>query len=375
MHLGIDGNEANVKKRVGSNRYAFGILKALSTLNHSHQVTVYLKDDPLEDMPPPTSRWRYKVIKPARLWTQWRLPLALYLDSDRPDIFYTPGHYAPRFAPMPITITILDLAFIKFPNYFLKHQRGTSQLTQWTAYSVAKAAHIFCISKATQKDVIKTYHVKPAATSVAYPGVDDLQFQVPTPALIEAALNKYHLTSPYLIHVGTLQPRKNIIRIIEAVDSLPQTKLTPTLVLVGGPGWLQAPLNDKLAKVKHKERFIRLGFVPDQDLPTLYAGSLASINIGIHEGFGLPAAEAIASGTIAIIADNASLPEVAGSAGIKVDPYSVSSIRHGIMVARKETPAKRQQRITLGQDHIRQFSWHTSAQKVLHTLTTLTTNH
>lgn len=366
LHIGIDGNEANVIKRVGSNRYAFGILQALSQLESPHKFTVYLKTPPVPDLPSANPHFNYKVITPSKMWTQIRLPISLYLDSHRPDVFYTPGHYAPRFSPVPVAITILDLAFLHYPNLFLKYQRGTTQLTQWTNYSVAHAVHIFCISRSTQTDVVKTYHLPPSKTSIAYPGLN--QDLIPlAPAHINAVLNRYHLIAPYLIHVGTLQPRKNLNRLIAAVDALP-FKSSPKLVLVGGKGWLHASFDTKIRSVKHPERFFKLGFVPDSDLPALYAGALASINVGIQEGFGLPVAEALASGTVAIIADHASLPEVAGAAGIKVDPYSVSSIRQGIMVASKESQEKRQERIVEGQKHIRQFSYQTSALHIVKTL-------
>ena len=178
MIIGIDGNEANVKKRVGSNVYAYNILCQLHKIRKSTdykagkariiKFKIYLNSKPLNDLPKQTSWWQYKVLKPKFLWTQWRLPLELYLRESKPDVFFTPGHYAPRFCPVPSVISIMDLAFLEYPKSFRK--KDLHQLINWTDYSVRNAAHILTISEYTKKDIVKFYKVSEDKITVTYPG-------------------------------------------------------------------------------------------------------------------------------------------------------------------------------------------------------------
>ena len=139
MIIGLDANEANLKKRVGSNQYAFHVLWQLYRQDKKNNYQIYLKSKPLPILPQASKRWQYRVLKPKFFWTQWRLPLSLYFSPSRPDIFLTLGHYAPRFSPIPKLICIMDLAFLKFPNTFLK--KDLLKLKQWTKASAQKAAH------------------------------------------------------------------------------------------------------------------------------------------------------------------------------------------------------------------------------------------
>src|SRR5579859_1622569 len=121
MLIGIDGNEANTTKRVGIGRYAFELVKQFAGFPLSEtRFQVYLKDRPLEDMPKVSENWQYKIVKPRKLWTQVGLPVSLYRQKPQPNIFFSPSHYAPRFSPMPLAISIMDLSYIHYPELFAK---------------------------------------------------------------------------------------------------------------------------------------------------------------------------------------------------------------------------------------------------------------
>src|SRR3990170_1264585 len=120
MHIGIDGNEANVVNRVGSNIYAYQTLRWMQRSELETNFTVYLKEPSLYDLPKPTEAWSYRILSPGLAWTRWRLPLDLYLHRPRPNVFFTPGHYAPRWCPVPMAISIMDLSFLHYPNLFRK---------------------------------------------------------------------------------------------------------------------------------------------------------------------------------------------------------------------------------------------------------------
>lgn len=368
MLIGIDGNEANVTNRVGSNRYAYGIIWGLyHNHNHHTRYLIYLKQPPLADLPPPSDWWNYRVIPPSFAWTQWRLPLDLFFNFPRPNVFYSPGHYAPRFSPIPTVVSIMDLAFLTMPQLFLKYKRGANQLSEWTKYSVQQAKAVIAISQNTKKDIIKHYHLPESAIKVAYPGIGS-EYRPANKVTIAKTIKKYGLKEGYILHTGTLQPRKNIVRLIQAFEALPAQFKSRQLVLVGQSGWLTQDIEDAINHSPKKDRIIKTGYVPPDDLPILMSGSACLVLVGLYEGFGMPPAEALASGTVSVVSNNSSLPEVVGQAGIQVDPYSVASIKNGIITALKESPDKRNLRLKIGRSHINQFDWRLSAQIVWQTL-------
>jgi len=365
LRLGIDGNEANVANRVGSNHFAFQLIKALSErLGDKTDTTIYLKEKQLNDMPTSNSHWQYRVLTPQKLWTQWRLPLDLYLHRPRPDIFFSPGHYAPRFAPMPTLVTILDLAFLKFPNLFLKGKKGVAQLESWTRYSVKNATHLFTISENSKKDIVDAYNFSPDNISVIYPGIDLEVFKPATSH--EKILVKQQLKLPpkFILYVGTIQPRKNLIRLLQAFEQLPSNYDEYGLVIAGQTGWLSQDFEAALARSPKKNQVTITGYVDSSLIPSLYASAVCLCLVGLYEGFGMPAAESLACGTIPVVSNNSSLPEVVGPNGITVDPYSVRDIRQGIMTAISLSGEARAKRLKLGREHISRFKWSNAAQTV-----------
>ena len=140
IRIAIDGNEANIPNRVGSNVYAFEILHQLWQLTKKaskFSCVVLLAGEPVADLPPARKNWQYKIIKPTRLWTQWALPLHLFWQQRAYDVLYTPSHYAPRISAVPYVSSVMDLAFLEFPEQFKKND--LYQLKQWTQYSVRRA--------------------------------------------------------------------------------------------------------------------------------------------------------------------------------------------------------------------------------------------
>jgi glycosyltransferase involved in cell wall biosynthesis len=367
IHIGIDGNEANVVSRVGSNRYAYGILKAIWEVDQTTSYTIYLKSDPVADMPPERPGWSYRVLTPAKLWTQWRLPLDLFTFPRRPHVFYSPGHYAPRKSPIPTVVSVMDLGFLKYPNLFLKLKRGVAQLKSWTEYSVKNADHVIVISENTKKDVVDTYGTDPLKVTIAYPGIG-ATFSPREPDEVEAMRQKYNLGPKYILYVGTLQPRKNLIRLLKTYEQLPPKFKTYQLVLAGQKGWLYDSLAHALDVSPKKDRIRLTGFVDDADIPAMLGGAACVCLVGLYEGFGMPPAEALACGTIPVVSNNSSLPEVVGEAGILVDPFSIKSMTHGIMSAISLPPEKKRHRLELGKKHIEKFNWQRSAKIIIEVL-------
>lgn len=353
MHAGIDGNEANVRFRVGSGQYAYGVLNELATYRDD-RFTVYLKDKPFPDMPTQRKHFSYRAFGPKRFWTRFALPLRLRLGFERLDVFFTPGHYAPLFCPCPLVITLLDLSYLKFPSYFKKSD--LLQLTHWTARSVKQARKIITISEVSKQDIINHYHIEPERVVVAYPGYAE-EFRPQTDKrLIEKVKRHYGINGPYILFVGTMQPRKNIERLIEAFAFLKHEGVKESLVLVGKKGWLYEAIFSKAEKLGIAEFVKFTSYVKHEDLPLLIGGAKLYVLPSLYEGFGIPAIEAMASGTPVAVSNSSSLPEVVGDAGVLFDPYNPTDIARGM----REILGSRTLAKTLserGIERARRFNW------------------
>jgi glycosyltransferase involved in cell wall biosynthesis len=356
MIIGIDGNEANVEKRVGSNIYAFEIIKNLHATDPKNTYQIYLKDEPLSDFPKSSTKWHYKKIIPKKLSTQIGLPLQLFLGNPSPDIFFTPGHYAPRFSPTPTVISILDVSYLFFPEYFKKSDQ--TQLTLWSKYSIKNAARILTISKATRKDIIKFYNVRPDKITVTYPGftsfTEDRDVDVHS---------KYGIGEKYCIFVGTLQPRKNLIRLFEAFQKIKEKNLN--LVIVGKKGWLYKEIFDSVKELGLEKKVIFLDYIDRPDLYQLLKNSECFILPSLYEGFGIPVLEAMSAKTPVVVSNVSSLPEIVGDAGILVNPFEAESILRGIEKALNLDRKERNRIIEKGLERIKLFSWVECARKTL----------
>lgn len=382
MRLVIDGNEANVTHRVGSNVYAFELLRQLAELTReTHTVTVVLTDPPVADLPAERPGWRYQIVTPRPLWTQWGLSLYLFQHRREFDVLFTPGHYAPRLSSIPYVSSVMDLGFLHFPEQFRK--KDLWQLTNWTAYSVKRASKVIAISQATKKDVVDHYGKSASDIVVAYPAAE---VQKPEAQVrVRRVLRDYGLAAPYIVYVGTLQPRKNLVKLVEGFEILCQKSVAkkmawrptgdgralqvlPQLVLAGKVGWLADPIQARIDSSPFKSQIIQTGFVDDVVKKALYQGAHASVLVGLYEGFGIPPLESLQLGTIPVVANATSLPEVVGKAGILVDPQDVTSIAAGLERALTMPPRQYQEWQKLASKQVAKFNWRDSATTILETL-------
>ncbi|MCX6816311.1 MAG: glycosyltransferase family 1 protein [Candidatus Beckwithbacteria bacterium] len=355
MLIGIDANEANVQNRVGSNEFAYQILWQLYRQGSKQQFLIYLSSAPVADLPQPKANWQYRTFPPKFFWTQWRLPLSLYLDKNRPNVFLTLGHYAPRFSPIPTMVCIMDLAFLKFPDSFLKSD--LYKLKNWTAYSVKHACHIFAISQATKNDIMTSYNIPENKISVVYPGVEQLKVS-----------GKSLVDGQYLLYVGTLQPRKNLDALIEAFSSITHPvcdefshrvwKKWPQLVIAGKVGW-----KFKIKPVSHVKY---LGYVPNEKLGALIKSATALVLPSLYEGFGIPVVQAMSLGTPVLVSRNSSLPEIVGDAGFYIEPpFGPDEIKQGIIKVLSLTTESKRTIINKAKIRAQQFKWSKAAEKIL----------
>lgn len=373
MNIGLDGNEANVKNRVGSGVYAYQLLLEFSK-NTKHKFIVYLKEKLLADMPSETDDFKYKVFGPKKMWTQFALPLKLTFGI-KPNVFFSMGHYGPRFSGVPYVVTIHDLSYLYFPELFNKND--LYQLTNWSKYSINNSKHIIAVSNKTKEDILKNYKVSSSKVSVTHEGYDENRFKPQSKQAVEKIKTKYKIVGDYVIFVGTLQPRKNIERLIEAFSQVIGASGSQVignkipdnlkLVVVGKKGWLYEPIFQKVKDLKLQDKIIFTDFVPDNDLPYLISGAKLYVLPSLWEGFGIPVIEAQACGVPTIVSNVSSLPEIVGDSAILIDTESPKSIASAIekILSNEKTRADL---IRKGFENIKRFSWQKCAQETLKVL-------
>lgn len=352
IRIGVDGNEANVEKKVGVSVYTLNLLRYFSKVaDQEHCFIVYLKNSPSLELPEENDYFKYKVIKGSFLWSQIYLPI--YLSTHREiDVYFSPAHYLPSFCPVPQVVTIHDLAYQYFPNDFTK--KDLWQLKNWTRLSVKKANKIIAVSKTTKKDILKIYNVDEAKVTVIYNGyekkdqISDIKDQNDS--------LKIKNNEKFILFVGTIQPRKNLSVLIDAFNKFLEQNKNFKLVIVGKKGWLYEDIFKKVKTLKLEDKVIFTDHVTDEELVWYYQNAFCFVLPSLYEGFGIPILEAMSNNCPTIISMNSSLPEVGGEASLYFDPKNSDDLLEKIETLQKNKEL-RKELITKGKKRIKEFSW------------------
>ena len=381
MIIGIDGNEANVERRVGISEYAYQLLRQFSSFSEDSEnktrFRIYLKSKPLEHMPKESAYWQYRIVTPGKLWTQWRLPLDLYWNRPRPSVFFSPTHYAPRFSPVPTVMSVMDLSYLYFPELFNKSD--LYQLRSWTAYSVKNAKKVLTISNSSRDDIIKEYAVKKDTVVAIHPGIKNTITLKPHVFSMNQLKAKYGISDNYVLFVGTLQPRKNITRLIEAFDQVIKSSSSKViklsgpvpedlqLIVVGKKGWLYESILQTPQNLGIEDKVKFLEGVPDDELTLFYKHALCYVLPSLYEGFGLPVLEAMKHGCPVITSKISSLPEAGGDAALYVDPGDAKDIAEKMIQVITNEELRDEMR-EKGKIQVKKFSWEKTARATLEVL-------
>lgn len=360
MNIGVDANEANVESRVGISEYAYQILLKFYEFREKgkidHIFIIYLKSKPI-GLPSEKEWWKYKIVKPSKLWTQIGLPINLFLGK-KPDVFLTLTHYAPRFSPVPTIVSVMDLSFLHFPDTFKKND--LYQLTKWTKYSVDNAKRVITISKSSKNDIIKNYGVEESKVDVVNLGLKEIIMNSSHTSLKEFGIEK-----KFILFVGTLQPRKNIVGLIKAFAILPQNiKNEHKLVIIGKKGWLYEDILKAPSMYGVGDNTVFLDYIKDEDLPNFYKSAEVFVLPSLYEGFGLPILEAMRYGCPVITSNVSSMPEAGGDAALYFDPEDIEDIKDKIEKVLTDN-ALRQKMIEKGNEYYKKFTWEKAAKQVL----------
>jgi glycosyltransferase involved in cell wall biosynthesis len=376
MIIGVDGNEANVKEKVGVSFYTLKLLEHFKKkANKNLMFITYLRDKPSDDLPREDANFIYEVVNGKFLWSQLYLPLALYknrLSKHKIDVFFSPAHYSPRFCPVPFIVTIHDLSYFYYPEEFLK--KDLYQLTNWTKKSVDKSKRIIAVSKTTKKDIVKFYQIPEAKIEVVYNGYEKkVKNQKSRPKAQAKGLSAFGGDRPmdekieknkYILYVGTIQPRKNLLTLIRAFEMYNKQFPEFKLVIAGKKGWLYDDIFEEVKQRKLNNKIIFTGYLPSEKINWLYENAFCFVLPSLYEGFGIPLLEAMSFNCPVISSFTSSLPEVGDEACLYFDPKNEVNL-YEKLVSLKENENLRQELIEKGKKRVKLFSWSKCAQETL----------
>jgi len=361
MIIGIDASRAVTGQRTGTEAYAYFLIQSLIPLAiyKGHQLRLYFNKPPPAGLFAQHELVEQVVIPWPRLWTHFRL--AWELQQRPPEIFFTPAHVIPLTYRGPAIATVHDLGYHRFPE---AHPRRQLWYLRWsTRHNGRRSQRVIADSQATKNDLVRFDGVDPAKIEVVYPGIDPTLQPVKNEERLAAVQQKYQITPPYLLFLSTLQPRKNLKRLIGAYGA---ANLPHQLVLAGKSGWLAQPIFDALASLPSPlaSQIILPGFIDDADKASLLSGATAVLYPSLYEGFGFPVLEAQVCGTAVLCANSSSLPELAGDSALMVDPLNTATLTTAIRrMATDET--YRAGLIQKGFENVRRFNWEKTAVQVL----------
>lgn len=277
----------------------------------------------------------------------------------RLDLLHSPDHIPPQWTGGASVITVHDLAFLRYPETHAPESRRYYGQIHW---AVRRADLILADSLATKHDLVNLLRVPPERIRVVYPAPPPGMARPPERA-VRSLRESLGLTRPYILFVGTLEPRKNLVRLVQAFAQI-QHVFGGELVLAGAPGFGAEEVHAAASAAPVRGRVRLVGRVQAEDLPALYAGAEALVMPSLYEGFGLPPLEAMACGTPVVASNVSSLPEVCGDAALLCTPTDVASIATALERVLTDS-ALRRQLIEKGRARVRSFTWQRTVHNVL----------
>lgn len=363
MLIGIDASRATRPLRTGTENYSYHLIRELLRTGATHRYRLYFDQTPPHHLLP-SGDWEPRVIPFPRLWTHVRL--SWEVRRHPPDLLFVPAHVLPALHPARSVVTVHDLGFRYFPQ---AHRLLDRWYLEWsTAYHTRSAARLLADSEATKRDLLAAYGMPHHRVTVVYPGRNESLKRVEDPRTIMRVKDSCGISGDYILYLGTLHPRKNLLRLVEAFALL-RRQLRPAfsdlrLVLAGQKGWLYGPLFNRVEALALGEQVLFPGYIAHDDLAALLSGALCFAFPSLYEGFGFPVLEAMACGTPVVCADTSSLPEVTGQAALLIDPSSTEAWADALY--RMTTDANlRNTLIERGHRQAQKFSWTRAAREVL----------
>ncbi|MFN0109576.1 MAG: glycosyltransferase family 4 protein [Blastocatellia bacterium] len=367
MHIGIDAHAIGAQQG-GNETYIRGLIRALAEVDDRNRYTIYLAE------PAAATEWsegfarqhpNFEIRLLPKPTPLIRVPLFLAYELKRRPVDVLHVQYtAPPFCSAPVVATIHDLAFEHMPETFTR--RGSLQLKLTVRRTAQRAARIATVSEFSRQDLLRTYNLSPEKVAVTYNGIDAHFTANASPNEAKDIRQRFGISRDYLLAVGSLQPRKNLVRLIRAYAKLrsENENFRPQLVIVGRKLWLADEIFAEVRRQEWADDAILTGYVSDEDLPKLYRQATAFVYPSLFEGFGLPPVEAMACGTPVVTSNVSSLPEVTGEAALLIDPLDQSAIESALLEIMNDQSLRARLK-KQGIEQAKKFTWREAAEKTL----------
>lgn len=362
LRLGIDASRSFGPQRTGTEHYATEITRRILTSGR-YDCRLYFREAPSEA---PPGEAELRILPARRLWTHRRL--AAELRRRPPDLLFVPAHVLPIGCRVPAVVTVHDLGYEFFPE---SHPASRLAYLRWSTRRHARlAAGILVDAGPTREALVARYGADPARIDVVHLAAD-ADFAPAAPEAIAALRQQLDLpeSARYLLHVGTIQPRKNLERLLRAFAQLLEFEPELRLILAGASGWgAEAEgLRAQAGELGLGDRLLLPGYLPRDQLPALYSGAEAFVLPSLYEGFGLPLVEAMACGTAVACSDGSCLPEVAGDAALYFDPLDEMGMAELLQRLLVDEPLRRKLEAA-GLARAAEFSWDRAAEETMRVL-------
>ena len=353
LHIAINAQLVSFSesyRNAGVSRYTYTLLLGLAELSTNQHYTVFVnpeeaaaaRESPLGaaasrlELVPAGSRSRSPV---RRVWWE-QLLLARELDARGVQVFHSPVNVLPNRINCASIVTVHDLAFLRYPQYFRTSRRLYQRV--FTKRSVQHATRVIAVSEATKRDLVELLQKRPESIDVVYPVIDDDFKPCLDGARLRAFRARHQLPDRFILFLGTLEPRKNITGLLEAYARLRLLAPdAPQLVIAGAKGWYFDAIFERVRTLGLDAHITFAGYVSREEQPLWYAASELFVYPSLYEGFGMPVAEALACGTPTITSNVSSLPEAGGPVARQVsalDPDALAYAMHSSLVDETARP-------------------------------------
>jgi glycosyltransferase involved in cell wall biosynthesis len=366
MRIGIDARPLS-HQLTGIGRMVAGLVNELARLDQTNEYFLYSRLD--FQLPFANPRWQKRLLRRRRLHPltySFQAGASQLIAQDRIEVFWNTTQVSLFGLPRRIAkiVTVHDLVWRLFPRTV--ERTGYFMQRLFAEISIRRADRLVCNSRSTLHDLERILGVPPEKAVIAYPGVPPAYWPRDYQSSAHFIAQKYQTSGDYICTVGTVEPRKNIVVLVEAVRMLrAQGDFNSQLLIVGGSGWRNSNIYESVSKAGLTEREVKfLGYLPEEDLPALYSGARIFVLPSLYEGFGIPLIEAMACGAPVVASNVSSIPEVVQDAGILVSPARAQEFADAI--ARLESdPALRSRLVERGIRRAKDFRYETAARQLL----------
>jgi glycosyltransferase involved in cell wall biosynthesis len=349
-----------VAAKTGIGHYTDALAQSLARLHAGHEYVLLspfdFPFDAANGHPKNLSKQFFPVRSVFRKW--WLAGLPAMLQISPLDLFHGTNYCVPLYAPCPTVVTIHDLSL--FTQSQTHETANVTRGKRRMPLMARRASAIIAPSEWTKRETVEYLGIHPDKIHVIYEAAREGMKPL-APDACQPALDKYQIRRPYLLCVGTIEPRKNLLTLIRAYDELlRETEHRPQLVLAGGRGWLCDEVFALVETLKLGDQVRFTGYVDEADLPALYSAARVFLYPSLYEGFGLPPLEAMACGAPVVASNASSLPEVVGEAGLTHDPNDARAITSAI-VSLLGSEQTHEHFIRAGIERAARFSWDRAA--------------